>query len=262
MGYGRLRAPTPPVRNGGEAGKEGRGGITTVCSRNKLARRVWQQNSGKRPEGANPAGFWGQPPFPMDAARGAGSGCAGGALTLHLSPVSPEYRSFSSPLAPAPPGCAEGLTDGSERGMALECGPGSAAGTDGQPSGTHGHSCAPMPGSPAGCPEEGGGGGREWPRTSLPILYAPAVFQRAEETRIGTERLSQGLPRPCPLVPSARRQKSPRAIPCISLQPQQLPCVTAPHALLGTGVCECHWQQLRRRKGTADVTHIRTSLGY
>lgn len=75
---------------------------------------------------------------------------------------------------------------------------------------------------------------RGWPRTSLSILYAPVVSQSAEETQIHTERqLSQGLSRPCPLVPSARRQKSPRAIPFIFLQPQQLPALVS---LLGVSV--------------------------
>lgn len=205
----------------------------------------------------------GPPPFPMDAARGAGSGCAGGSPDLATSPKC--HRISLVILAGAP---AVGLCRGADRGEGAgglgrgspgmrsreRCGDGRTsrrvppAGRAGP--GTPEHPSDPRPavtrGSPAGWPRGGGGGGS--PRTSLSILYAPAVSQRGEETQIASERrLSQGLSRPCPLVPSAGRQKSPRAIPCVSLQPQQLPALQSVlHTpCWGQGRCECDWQQLQ-----------------
>lgn len=224
MGYGRLRALTPPVRNGGEAGKKrGQRGGSQQFVLATSSHGGFGSNSGKRAKAENPAGFGVQPPCPHGWGR---VGVFGGAPTLQLSPNAPEYRSCSLPGI-LPSGCAEGLTEGRERGAGEGWPWNAEQGMDGHPAGVRDtRTPAGTRDSPAGCSGAGGGGG--WPRTSLSILHAPAASQRAEETQIATERrLSQGLSRPCPLVPSARRQKSPRAIASISLQPQQLPALCA-----------------------------------
>lgn len=198
MGYGRLRAPTPPVRNGGEAGKKGRrGNHNSLFSQQArtLAGSAATQERHLRQQ--TPLGLGGSPPFPMDAARGGGSGCAGGALTLQLCQMAPNFARF-----PRQSCCRRAVRRGWHRaGMALECGARSAAGMDGHPAGcprrTHGHPCAPCPAvtrhSPAGCPgEEEGGDGPAPPFPSFIPPRFPGGLRSLKWTQRG------GSPGVCP----------------------------------------------------------------
>lgn len=73
MGYGRLRAPTPPVRNGGEAGKKGRRGnhnsLFSQQARTLAGSAATQERHLRREQ--TPLGLGGSSPSPWMQGRGA-----------------------------------------------------------------------------------------------------------------------------------------------------------------------------------------------
>lgn len=95
MGYRQAPCTDTPRSEWGEAEKKGERGNhnSLFLQQARTAGLAATRESDLREQ--TPPGFGGPaPPFPMDAARGAGSGCEGGALTLQLSQMPPNIARF------------------------------------------------------------------------------------------------------------------------------------------------------------------------